>query len=47
MRDDTEQMQRDRMAGRGLQDLPVESFSLGQLAGFVVGDRLLEQAIQR
>jgi len=43
--DDSEQMQRYYMVRRGLKNLAVEGFGLGQTTGFVVRDCLLEQMI--
>ena len=46
-RDDPQKIQRARMAGRELQDLPTEGFRLGQLPGFVVGRSFLKQKVHR
>jgi hypothetical protein len=39
-------MQRNRVAGRGLEDLAIEGLCVGELTGLVMGDRLLEKAVE-
>src|ERR1017187_284734 len=47
IREHSLKMQRPRMAGSVLQNLPIERFCLRQLPGSVVGDGLRKQLVRR